>query len=134
MGCENRVKRQDGYILIKVGKDHHLAHADGYAFEHRVIAEKNLKRRLEKNETVHHINGIKDDNRPSNIKVCPSRAHHIFEHRAENCNRKHPDEKNVWIECACGCGQKLLKYGSQGRPKKAIDGHRFKAPDYIYRI
>ena len=34
-----RVFTQHGYVLVFVGKEHHLANSTGYAYEHRVVAE-----------------------------------------------------------------------------------------------
>ena len=50
--------------------------------EHRYILELHIERKLTDDEVVHHINGIKDDNRIKNLKVM-TRGEHMNYHREE---------------------------------------------------
>jgi hypothetical protein len=110
-----------GYREIRVGNHHHLGHK-GWALEHRVVAEQMLGRRLLPEEQVHHINEIKTDNRPDNLKIVTGIAEHKAYHR-KRADLRLPGEDNPTIECACGCGQTLLRYDEENRPRKAIYGH-----------
>lgn len=121
----------NGYVLIRVGKDHHLADVRGYAYEHRLAAEEKIGRRLRPGEQVHHVNGNRQDNRPENIEVKASLADHFVEHRKpENRYRlRMPGEPNPMIECECGCGGTFSMYDSCNRPRRFISGHNPPAQD-----
>lgn len=64
----------NGYIEVLV-PDHHRARGNGYVFEHILVAEAAINRRLLPNEQVHHINKIKTDNRPENLQVVDIAEH-----------------------------------------------------------
>jgi hypothetical protein len=117
-----RTITQHGYVLVRVGTDHHLADVRGYAYEHRLVAEEDLGRRLRPGEQVHHINGDTTDNRPENLKVAESYAHHRVYHR-HNSNRRLPGSPNPITKCKCGCGQRFHKYDEWGRSRIYISGH-----------
>ena len=77
-------KRHDtsGYILILMHE--HPFSKRGYVRKHRLIVEKHLNRYLTEKEVVHHINGIKDDNRTKNLYLFPSQGKHIGYHFSKN--------------------------------------------------
>ena len=64
----------NGYIYI-LNKSHPCATKMGYVLEHRLVMEKKLDRLLTDKEIVHHINGIKDDNRIENLEVMNQSIH-----------------------------------------------------------
>lgn len=63
---EGRFFNDDGYVLTWVPKA-----AGGYRIKrvHRLVMEQMLGRPLRDFENVHHINGIRDDNRPENLEL-----------------------------------------------------------------
>lgn len=112
-----------GYVLIYVGKHHHLADVRGYAYEHRLLAENILGRELKENELVHHINERKAENSPGNLEVLPSVAEHRVRHRKRNYGLRMPGEPNPVTFCACGCGKSFLRFDEWGRPRRYVSHH-----------
>lgn len=118
-----RVITEHGYVLVRVGVNHHLADVRGYAYEHRVVAERKLGRKLRKDEVIHHIDENKLNNHPSNLLVTRGNAGHFFYHRRSGKKRRNPGERNPLILCRCGCGTKFRKFDAGGRPRAFISGH-----------
>jgi predicted DNA-binding protein YlxM (UPF0122 family) len=64
----------EGYILLLM-PDHHRAGKDGYVLEHIVVWEQVHGCPVPEGYHVHHLNGIRTDNRPSNLVALSPRKH-----------------------------------------------------------
>lgn len=70
----------NGYIEV-LAKDHPGAKANGYIFQHRLIAEQVIGRQLTDAEVVHHCDENRTNNSPSNIWVFATNSDHSRFHQ-----------------------------------------------------
>ena len=82
-------KKHSGYIAILM-PDYPSCDCSGYVLEHRLIVEQQIGRYLSTEEQCHHINGIKDDNRPENLMAFVNASAHTRFHA--NPNNVKPEE------------------------------------------
>ncbi len=79
---EGKSRTGKGYILLHGLHGHPQANHRGHALEHRVVLAELIGRPLLPSEAVHHVNEIRDDNRPENLWLFPSRGAHTQWHRS----------------------------------------------------
>lgn len=67
-----RIVTAQGYCRVRVDPDDpmfSMSDLHGYALEHRLVVARSLGRPLARHETVHHKNGVRDDNRIENLEL-----------------------------------------------------------------
>jgi hypothetical protein len=66
----------EGYVLLPISKHDPLysmaVRKKRYVFEHRLVMARHIGRPLLPEESVHHINGVRDDNRLENLELWSS--------------------------------------------------------------
>jgi len=67
---EKKNYSRDGYALVYLPKDEMPTGYRGHRYpEHRQVMRMKLGRDLLSGENVHHINGVRTDNRPENLEL-----------------------------------------------------------------
>jgi hypothetical protein len=78
---------RDDYVYL-LRPDHPNADKRGYVREHVYVMSTVLGRPIKKSEVVHHINGVRDDNRPENLVVTIQSLHCAGHHKGIKNPRK----------------------------------------------
>lgn len=73
-----RIMNRNGYWMLLM-PDHPEAQ-NKYVFEHRIIMERHIGRRLLVEEVVHHKNFDRTDNRIENLVLLPNQSEHVKLH------------------------------------------------------
>ena len=123
-------KRARGYVEVNM-PDHPRSNKGGYILHHRLVMESKIGRNLTRNEVVHHINGITNDNRLENLKLLSSREHtllHANERRERGRTGKvtagikeklmslYPTKESLMdVKDICGSWEHAAKYIGTGR-------------------
>lgn len=73
---------KDGYVLV-MKKTHPRSDANGYVFEHILVVETILGKSIPLYVEIHHVDGNKANNTPSNLVVCQDHGFHMLLHRRQ---------------------------------------------------
>jgi hypothetical protein len=72
---EKPYKHSSGYVSVPISTSepfYEMVNSHGHVMEHRLVMAKQLGRPLLPTETVHHKNGVRDDNRLENLELWAS--------------------------------------------------------------
>lgn len=117
----------NGYIEVLM-PEHHRARGNGYVFEHIIVLENKIGRRLNSDEHTHHLDGNKSNNDPDNLVVLKASEHSVVtaaERRAKNmipCDhcgtpsykKPHQQRKHKNLYCSRSCAG----YGTAAKRKE----------------
>lgn len=89
-----KYKTNYGYIMLKI-PNHPRADSHGYVFEHIYVWETRNGKPLPKGWVIHHLNGIRDDNRQENLVALSDKKHRtILQAKAKRIQELEALQKN----------------------------------------
>lgn len=88
--------RHQGYVMVLSPK-HPRARKDGHVKRAILVLEKHLRRFIPREMDVHHINGVKDDDRPENLIELSHKEHAAY-HQEQLLRQQQPFEAQINIE------------------------------------
>lgn len=85
VSCSNKSRKKDktghvdskGYVKM-YGGAHPYSYGRGVIYEHIMVMELAIGRRLAHNEVVHHVNGDRSDNRLVNLVLMDKKTHNQY--------------------------------------------------------
>lgn len=115
----------NGYVELWI-PNHHRTRGNGYVFEHILVLEEKIGRRLLPNEQVHHIDKDRKNNSPDNLEVVDI-VEHTKLHAKERRKGKYftcpicqsefyrkPSHVKTAKTCSRSCGAKLTYERTRG--------------------
>ena len=116
----NEYYNSEGHVKV-YAPNHSGSNKVGSILKSRMIVEDILGKSIPKNAEVHHVNNIKDDDRPTNYVLCQDRAYHMLLHQCQRalnaCGHAN------WLKCPY-CKQYDDPNNLYVKPNKNIGYHR----------
>ena len=97
-----------GYVVLSIGNDK-------YELEHRIIVQNYILRAIKDTECVHHLNGNKQDNSPSNLLLIDKRLHDSFHTHCRNLNLIHTEQDVYTVLIDLGYNVRVEMYAELTR-------------------
>lgn len=92
--------QKNGYVRVLINRNNIFAPMrdnKGYILEHRLVMAKHLRKCLEPWEIIHHINGIKNDNRIENLILIDGENHNCFHKQIEELKKEVKELKELLL-------------------------------------
>lgn len=82
-GHYNGGKNTGGNYIRILCKGHPRADGHGYVHEQILVVEKAIGKYLPEGSEIHHVDGNRHNNAPSNLVLCQDRAYHMMLHQRQ---------------------------------------------------